>query len=91
MCRQELARSPGEEISRGWTTKVNNILRPAAALQRDAAEKRITTLSSQEQFGRSAEDILSVELLLSALLTKPSMRDLVGGSVMFWLNRLDQP
>lgn len=50
MCRHELARSPGEEISRSWTTKVNNILRPAAGLQRDAAENKITTFSSPGAF-----------------------------------------
>lgn len=63
MCRQELARSPGEEISRSWTTKVNNILRPAAGLQRGAAENQITTFSFQEVFCRSAGDIICVGLL----------------------------
>lgn len=66
MCRHELARSPGEEISRSWTTKVNNILRPAAGLQRDAAENKITTFSSQRHFLRGTEDIICVELLFSA-------------------------
>lgn len=70
MCRQELARSPGEEISRSWTTKVNNILRPAAGLQRDAAENKITTFSSQEHFCQSAEDIICVQLLFIDIADK---------------------
>lgn len=73
MRRQELACSPGEEISRSRTTKVNNILRPAAALQRDAAENKITTFSSQGRFCSSMEDSICLELLFSKLLTKPSM------------------
>lgn len=70
MCRQELARSPEEEISLSWTTKVNNILRPAAALQRDAAENKIMTFSSQEVFCPIAEDIICVQLLFIYIADK---------------------